>query len=174
MSAWTLRSLITPSVILCAIWLLLLGCDCQHNGSCNSVSVLWKGVGFTNKGLYNQSYGFSSSHVWMWELDHKECWAPKNWCSWTMVLDKTLESLLDCKEIKPVHPKGNQPSIFIGRTVAEAEAPLLWPLDAKSQLNGKDPNVGKDWGLEEKGVIEGEMIGWHHGFNGHEFYNSRR
>ena len=97
-----------------------------------------------NKGLSSQSYGFSGSHVWMWELDHKESWAPKNLCLWTVVLEKTLESLLDCKEIKPVNPKGNQPWVFIERTDARAEAPVLWPPDAKSQLIGKDSDA--EWG----------------------------
>ena len=101
---------------------------------------------------------FSSSHVWMWELNHKEGWVPKNWCFRTVVLEKTLESPLDCKEIKPVHPKGNQSWIFTGRTDAEAEAPTLWPCDAKSCLTGKDPDAGKDSG-QEKGMTEDEMAG---------------
>ena len=105
----------------------------------------------------------------MWELNYKESWVPKNWCFWTVVLEKTLESPLDCKEIKPSNPKGNQSWIFIGRTDAEAKAPILWPHDAKSQLNGKDPNAGKDWRQEEKGTTEDEMFGWHHWLNGHEF-----
>ena len=109
------------------------------------------------------------SHVWMWELDHEKGWAWKNWCLWTVVLKKTLESPLDCKEIQPVNPKGNQFWIFIGRSDAEAEAPILWPLDAKSQLIGKDACAGKDWGQEEKGTIENEMVGWHHRLNRHEF-----
>ena len=116
----------------------------------------------------NKSHGFSCSHVWMWALDHKEGWVSKNWCFWTVVLKKTLESPLDCKEIKPVNPKGNQPWIFIGRTDAEAEAPILWPLKAKSWLIGKDPDSGKDWGQEEKGATEDEVVGWHHQVNGHE------
>ena len=99
---------------------------------------------FVDKGPYNQSHGFSSSHVWMWELDHKEDWALKNWCFWTVVLEKTLESPLDSKEIKPVNPKGNQPWTYIGRTDAEAEAPIIWPSDVKSQLIRKDPDAGKD------------------------------
>ena len=111
---------------------------------------------------------FSSSHVWMWELDHKEGWALKNWCFQTVVLEKTLESPLDCKEITPVNPEGNQPWIFIGRTDAEADAPLLWPPDAKSWLMGKDPDSGKDW-LQGKWVTEDDMVGWHHWLNGHEF-----
>ena len=103
------------------------------------------------------------------ELDHKEGWAWKNWCFWTVVLEKTLESPLDLKEIKPVNPKGNQSWIFTGRTDAEAEAPVLWPPDAKSLLNGRGPDAGKEWGQEEKGTTEDEMVGWHHQLNGHEF-----
>ena len=114
---------------------------------------------FVNKGLSSQGYGFSSSHVWMWELDYKESWAPKNWCFWTVLLDKTLESSLDCKEIEIVSPKGNQPWIFIGRTDVEAETSILWPPDAKSWLIWKDPDAGKDWGQEEKGMTEDEMVG---------------
>ena len=105
----------------------------------------------------------------MWELDHKEGWAQKNWCFWTVVLDKTLVSPLDCKEIKPVNPKGNQPWIFVRRTDAEAETPILWPPDAKSQFIGKDPDAGKDWRQEEKGTAEDEMVWWHHWLDGHEF-----
>ena len=111
----------------------------------------------------------SSSHVWMWELDHKEGRALRNLSFWTVVLDKTPESPLDCKEIKPVNSKGNQYWIFIGRTDAEAEAPILWTPDAKNKLIGKDPDAGKDWRQEEKGMTEDEMVGWHHRFNGHEF-----
>ena len=114
-----------------------------------------------------QSYGFSSSHVWMWELNHKEGWALNNWCFSTVVLENTLESPLDSKEIKPVNPKGNQPWIFIGRT--DAEALILWPPDGKSQLVGKDPDTAKDLGQEEKGVAKDEMVGWHHWLNVHEF-----
>ena len=121
------------------------------------------------KGPPSQSYGFSRGHVWMWELDYKESWVPKNWCFWTVVLEKTLESPLDCKEIQPVHPKGNHSWIFIERTDVEAETPILWPPDANSQLIGKDPDAGKDWGQEEKGATEDEMVGWHHKLNGHEF-----
>ena len=98
----------------------------------------------------------------MWELDYKENLAPKNWCFWTVVLEKTLESPLDCKEIQPVHPKGDQSSVFIGRTDAEAETPKLWPPDTKSWLIGKDHDAGKDWGQEEKGTTEDEIVGWHH------------
>ena len=117
----------------------------------------------------SQGYGFSSSHVWMWELGYKENWVKKNWCFWTVVLEKTLESPLDCKEIQPVHPKGDQSQVFIGRTDAEAETPILWPPDMKSWLIWKDPDAGKDWGQEEKGTTEDEMVGWHHWLNGHEF-----
>ena len=104
----------------------------------------------------------------MWELDHKENWALKNWCFWTVVLEKTFESPLDYKEIKPVNPKGNQPWIFIGRTDAEAEAPILWPPDVNNWLLGKDPDTGKDWRQEEKGTTEDEMVGWHHRLSGYE------
>ena len=104
-----------------------------------------------NKGPYSQSYGFSSSHVWVWELDHKEGWVPNNWSFQTVVLEKTLESPLDSKEVKPVNPKGNQPWIFIGRADAEAEALILWIPDVKSWLTGKDPDAGKDWGKRRRG-----------------------
>ena len=124
---------------------------------------------FADQDLSSQIYGFSSSHVWMWELDYKESWAPKNWYFWTVVLEKTLESPLDCKEIKPVNPKGNQSWVFIGRTDAEAETPILWPPDAKNWLIGKDPDDGKDWRQEKKGMKEDEMVGWHYQLNGHEF-----
>ena len=124
---------------------------------------------FTNKGPSSQSYSFSSSHVWMWELDHKESWAPKNWCFWTVVLEKTFESPLDCKVIQPVNPKGNQFWVLIGRMDAEAETPILWPPDAKNWLIGKDHNSGKDWRKKEKGTTAGEMVGWHHQHDGHEF-----
>ena len=116
-----------------------------------------------------KAYGFSSSHVWMWDLDHKEVWELKNWCFWAVVLEKTLESPLDCKEIQPVHPKGDQSWIFIGGTDAEAETPILWSADVKSWLIWKDPDAGKDWRQEEKETTEDEMVGWHHRLNGHEF-----
>ena len=119
-----------------------------------------------NKGLSSQGYGFSSGHVWMWELDYKESWAPKHRCFWTVVLEKTLESPLDCKEIQPVYPKGDQSWVFIGRTDVEAETPVLWPPDVKSWLIWKHPDAGKDWGQEEKGTTEDEMAGWHHWLNG--------
>ena len=124
---------------------------------------------FANKGPSSQNYGFSSSHAWVWELDHKVGWAPKNRHFWTVVLEKTLESPLESKEIKLVNPKGNQSWIFIGRTDAEAEAPILWPPDAKSWLIEKNPGAGENWGQEEKGATEDEMVGWHHWLNGHEF-----
>ena len=114
---------------------------------------------FANKGLSSQSHGFSSSHVWMWELDYKESWALKNWCFWTEVLEKTLESPLDCKEIQLVHPKGDQSWVFIGGTDAEAEAPILWQPDAKSWLTWKDSDSGKDWRQEEKVMTKDEMVG---------------
>ena len=108
-------------------------------------------------------------HVWMWALDYKESWAPNNWCFWIAVLEKTLESPLDCKEIQPVNPKENQPWIFIGRSDAEAETPILWPPDGKNWLIGIDPDAWKDWRQEEKGMTEDEMVGWHHWLNGHVF-----
>ena len=123
---------------------------------------------FDDKGPSSQSYGVSSSHIWMWELDYKGSWAPKNWCFWTVVLEKTFESPLDSKEIKPVHSKGNQSWIFIGRSDAEAEAPILWPLDnvsmfwppdVRNQHVGKDPDAGKEWRWKEKGMTEDEMVG---------------
>ena len=142
---------------------LLLGRKAMTN-----LDNILKSRDITDKGLSSQSYGFSSSHVCMWEVDHKESWALKNWCFWTVVLEKTLENPLDCKEIKPVHPKGDQPWMFIGRTDVEAETPILLPPDVKSWLIGKDPDAGKDWG-QEKGTTEDEMVGWHHRLNGHEF-----
>ena len=121
---------------------------------------------FTNKDPSTQRYGFSSSHVCMWELDYKVSWAPKNWCFWMMVLEKTLESPLDSKEIQPVNPKGNQSWIFIARTDAEAETPILQPHDVKNWPTGKYPDIGNDWRQEEKGMTEDEMVAWHHQ---HEF-----
>ena len=112
---------------------------------------------------------FSSSPVWMWELDDKKGWAPKNWCLWSMVMQKTLDSLLDSKEIQPVHPKWNQSWIFIGRTDGEAKASVLWPPDVKNWLTGKDADAEKDWRQEEKGMTEEKMVGWHHRLEGHEF-----
>ena len=124
---------------------------------------------FVNKCPSSQSYGFSSSHVWMRELDYKESWAPENLCFWTVLLEKTLENPLGCKEIQPVHPKGNQSWIFIGSSDAEAEIPIIWPPDVNNWLIWKDPDAGKDWGQEEKGMTEDEMVGWHHRLNGLEF-----
>ena len=121
---------------------------------------------FANKDLSSQGYGFPSCHVWRWELDYKESWAPKNWYFWIVVLEKTLESPLGCKEIQPVHPKGDQYWVFIG-TDAEAETPIVWPPGANNWLIGRDPNAGKDW-RQEKGTTEDEMVEWHHQLNGHE------
>ena len=123
---------------------------------------------FANKGPSSQGCSFSSSHVWMWELDYKESWVPKNWCFWTVVMEKTLESPLDCKEIQPVHPEGDQSWVFTGRSDVEAETPILWPPHAESWLIWKDPDVEKDW-RREKGMTEDEMVGWHHRLDGHEF-----
>ena len=123
---------------------------------------------FANKVPSSQSYGLSSSHVWMWNLDYKESWVPKNWCFWSVVLEKTLESPLDWKEIQPVHPKGNQSWIFIGRTDGEAETPVLWPPDVKNWLIWKDPDARKDWRQEEKGTTKNEMVGRHHQLNGNK------
>ena len=120
-----------------------------------------------------KSYDFSSSHVWMWELDYKESWARKNWCFWTVVLEKTLESALDCKGIKPVQLKGNQSWIFIVRTDAKAEAPILSPPNAKNWHIGKDPDAGKDW-RQKKGTTEDETVRWYHQLNGHEFEQAPR
>ena len=128
---------------------------------------------FANKGPSSQNYGFSRNRVWIWELDYKESWVLKNWWFWTAVLEKILESPLDCKEIKPVHPKGSQSWIFIGRTDAEAETPILWPPDVKNWLIWKDPDAGKDWRQEENGTTEDEMVGWHHWLDGHECIHSR-
>ena len=124
---------------------------------------------FANKGPSSQSYGFSSSHVWLRELNHKEGWVPKNWCFWIVVLEKALESPLDCKEIKPVSSKGNQPWIFTGRTSGEVEAPILWPPDMKSWLIRKYPDARKDWRQKEKGKTEDEMAGWYYWLIGPEF-----
>ena len=117
---------------------------------------------------FSQGYGFSCGHVWMWELDCEEGWVAKNWCVWTVVLEKTLESPLDWKESQPVHSEGDQPWDFFGRNDAKAEAPVLWPPYVKSWLIGKDSHAGRDWGQEEKGTTEDEMAGWHHGLDGRE------
>ena len=122
-----------------------------------------------NKGPSILGYGFFSGHVWMWELDYKESWVPKNWCFWTVVLEKTLKSPLDCKEIQPAYPKGNQSWVFIGRTDVEAETPILWPPDMKSWIIWKDPDAGKDWRQEETGTTDDGMVGCYHWLDGHEF-----
>ena len=127
---------------------------------------------FADKSLSSQSYAFSNSHVWMWELDDTESWVLKNWCFWTVVLEKTLGSSLNSKESQPVNPTGNQPWIVIGRT--DAEVPILWPPDVKSQLIGKGADAGKDWRWKEKGATEYEVVGWHHRLNGHEFEQTSR
>ena len=123
---------------------------------------------FANNGPSSQGYGFSSGHVWMWVLDCEESWALKNWCFWTVVLEKTLESPLDCKKVQSVHPKENQSWLFIGMTDAEAETPILWPPHEKIWLLGKGPDAGRDWGQEEKGMTEDKMAGWHHQLDAHE------
>ena len=144
---------------------LLLGRKVMTN-----LDSIWKSRHyFASKDPSSQRYGFSSSHVWMWELDYKESWVLKNLCFWTVVLEKTLESPLDCKEIQPVYPKGNQSWIFIGRTDAEAEIPILWPPDGKNWLTRKDADSGKDRRQDEKEATEDVMVGWHHRLNGHEF-----
>ena len=135
---------------------LLLG----RKAMTNLDSILKSRDYFADKGPSSQSYGFSSSHIWIWELDHKESWAQKNWCFWTVVLEKALESPLDCKAIKQVNTKGNQSWTFIERTDVEAETPILWPPDGKSWLIWKGPDAGKDWGQEEKGTTEIEMVGF--------------
>ena len=135
----------------------------------NLDSILKAEILLCQQGLSSQGYGFSCGHVWMWELDYKESWVPKNWCFWIVALEKTLGSPLDCKEIQPVHPKGDQSWVFTGRTDIEADTPILWPRDAESWLIWKDPDAGKDWGQEEKGMTEDEMIGWNHRLKGHEF-----
>ena len=145
-------------------WRLLL----ERKAMTNLDSILEsRDITLPDKSLSSQSYGFSSSHIWMWELDYKESWVLKNWCFWSVVLEKTLESPLDCKEIQPVHSKGDQSWVFIGRTDVEAETLILWPPDAKNWLICKDPDAGKDWG-PEKGTTEDEMVGCHHWCDGHE------
>ena len=154
---WSAVSRVTQS----QTWLKRLSSSRQH--------IKKQRHNFANKGLDSQSCGFPSNHVWMWESDYKESWALKNWCFWTIILEKTLKSPLDCKEIQPVHPKGNQSWIFFGKTDGEAETLILWPPNAKNWLIGKDLDAGKDWRREEKGTTEDEMAGWHHQFNGYEF-----
>ena len=124
---------------------------------------------FADKGSSSQSYGFSSGHVWMWELDCDKSWAPKNWCFWTVVLEKILESPLDCKEIQPVHSEADQSWVFIGRNDVKAETPELWPPHTKSWLIRKNSDARRDWGQEEKGTTEDDMAEWHHWLNGCEY-----
>ena len=124
---------------------------------------------FADKGPSSQGYGFSGGHIWMWELDCEKSWAPKNWCFWTVVLEKTLESPSDCKEIQPVRRKGAQSWVLTGRTDVKAETPILWLPHVKSWLIGKDPDAGRDWWQEEKGTTLDEMVKWHHWLDGHEF-----
>ena len=153
--------------------------DCSHEikrclllgrkAMTNLDSILKNRHYFANKGPSSQSYGFSSGHVWMWELEYKENWVLRNWCFWTVVLEKTLESPMDCKEIQPVHPKGNQSWIFTERTDAKVETPILWPPYEKNWLIGKDPDAGKDWRQEKKGMTQDEMVGWHHRLDRREF-----
>ena len=152
--------------------------DCSHEikrhlllgrKTMTNLDSILKAEHFANKGPCSQRHGFSSGHVWIWEWDNKENWAPKNWCFWIVVLEKTLESSLHVEEIKPVTPKENQSWMFIGRTDAEAETPILWPPDVKNWLLRKDPDAGKDWRQEEKGTTEDEMARWHHRLDGHGF-----
>ena len=126
-------------------------------------------MGKQGQTIFGGLQGFFQESYMDGELDYKESWAPKNWCCWTVVLEKTPKSPLDCKEIQLVHPKGNQSWIFIGRTDTEAETPIFWPPDVKNWLTGKDTDAGKDWRQEEKGMAEDEMFGWYHRLNGHEF-----
>ena len=144
---------------------LLLGRKAVTNLDSLSKSI---GISLRTKVCLVKAMVFSSSHVWMWELDYKESRAPKNWCFWTVVFKETLENPLDCKEIQSVHPKGNQSWIFIGRTDAEAETPVLWPPDVKNWLIGKEPDAGKDWRWEEKRMAEDEMVVWNHWLYGQE------
>ena len=143
---------------------LLLGIKAMIN--LNSI-LKNRDISLLTKAHIVKSYSFSNSHVWMWELDHKEDWKLKSWCFWIVELGKTLEHPLDSKEIQPVNPKGNQHWMFIGRT--DAEAPILWTHDVKNWVTGKNSDAGKDWRQEEKGTTEDEMVGWHHQLNGHEF-----
>ena len=161
---------------------IFLGSKITADGDCNNeikrylllgrkvmtnLDNILKSRDIVNKGLSSQSYGFSSSHVWMWVLGYKESWALRNWWFWTLVLEKTLESPLDCKEIQPVHLKGYLSWMFIGKSDVESEAPILWLPGEKSWLIGKDPDAGKDWEQEKKGTTEDEMVGWHHWPDGH-------
>ena len=154
-----------PTVLLGLLWLLGRKVMTNLDSILKSRDITLP----TNKGPSSQGHGFSNGHVWMWELDYKESWEPKNWFFWTVVLEKTLESPLDCKEIQLVHLKGNQSWIFIGRANAKAETSILWPPHVKSWLIWKDPDAGKDWRREEKGTTEDEMVGGHHQRDGREF-----
>ena len=174
-SCWACKGL-QYHILICCPWIrMIVNIQWKRCVFCCSVShgkTIFKGSdkgGVSDKGPSNQSYGFSSRHVWMWELDNKESWMQKNWCFWTVVWEKTLESPFDFKEIQTVNPKGNQSWIFIGRTDAEAETLILWPPDVKHELIGKDPDAGKDWRWEDKGSTEDEMVGWHHWLDGHKF-----
>ena len=171
---WGIMEIVTGFIFLSS---KIIDCDCSHEIKwclllgrkvlTNLDSILkCRDVSLPTK-VHLVRYGFPRSHVWMWELDHKKAWALKNWCFWIVVLEKTLESPLNWKEIKPVNLKGNQLWVFIGRT--DAEAPIFWPPDVKNRFTGKDPDAGKDWRQEEKGTTEDEMVGRHHWLNGHEF-----
>ena len=151
-------------------------CDCSHEikrhlllGSMSNLDSILKSRDITLPTKTHLVKAMNGNHVWMWELGYKKSWAPKNWCFWAVVLEKTLECPLDYKKIQPIHPKGNQSWIFIGKTDAKAEIPIFWSPDAKSWLIGKDLDAGKDWRQEVKAVIEDEMVGWHHQLNGYEF-----
>ena len=165
---WALVSCIQPGLVIC------FTLDKIHVSMLISHNIPPSPSPTESKSLYSkrdtdvQSYGFFSNHMWIWELDHKEGWALKNWCLWIMVLDKTLANPLDRKEIKPINPKGKTLWIFTGWTV-EAKALILWPPDAKRPLNGKDFDAGKEWRQKEVGAAEDEMIGWHRQLNGQEF-----
>ena len=155
----------------CTITVMCTKCFCTIRSTWVYLAILhyiYHAMKYSSKHLFMVLYCLLYGYI-MWELDHKESWVPKNWCFWAVVLEKTLESPLDCKEIQPVHPKGNQSWVFIGRTDIEAETPVLWPADEKNWLTGKDPDAGKDWGQQEKGMTEDEMAGWHHWLDGHEF-----
>ena len=163
--SWAPKSLWTVTIAT----ILKDACSLGKKAMINPDSVLKSRHTFANKGPCSQRYYFSSSHLQMWELDHKEGLVPKNRCFQTAVLEKTLESPLDSKEIKSINANGNQPQIFIRRTDAEAEAPILWPPDVKNQLIRKGPDAGKDWKQEDKGATKNEVVGWYHRLKGHEF-----
>ena len=150
-----------------AQWLMFFSESVPQYCFPGEVLIYWSAT-TANKGSSSQGYGFSRGHVWIWELDCEEGWVPKNWCFWTVVLEKTLESPLDCKEIHPVHSEWDQPWDFFGRNDAKAETPVLWPPHAKSWLIGKDSDAERDWGQEEKGTTEDGMAEWHHWLDGRE------